>query len=76
MIRMPRTLLLLTLAALLGACGQRGDLYLPSAEREVVLSVPAGATLPTTPAADSEDEEATAPANPAAGAANPPATGQ
>jgi predicted small lipoprotein YifL len=57
--------LLLALALLLTACGQKGDLYLPSEEREAVATVPVDATLSPapTPAAD-EDEETPAQAQP------------
>jgi predicted small lipoprotein YifL len=46
---------LMPLALLLAACGQKGDLYIP-APREAVVTVPADATLPTGP--EEEDEGA------------------
>ncbi|HUG73088.1 MAG TPA: lipoprotein [Steroidobacteraceae bacterium] len=59
-------LLLLPLGVLLVACGQRGDLYLPQAEREAVVTLPAGVLAP--PATGTEEDEADS-------AAGPPATG-
>jgi predicted small lipoprotein YifL len=47
---------LLAFALLLTACGQKGDLYIPS-EREVVATVPTGATPPATPASPEDEEE-------------------
>jgi predicted small lipoprotein YifL len=57
---------LLIAAALLTACGQKGDLYLPAAEREPVLTVPAEAPAPAAPA-DAGDEEETTDPNAGAG---------
>lgn len=59
-----RALPLCCLALLLCACGQRGDLYLPGAEREAVGSAPA------TRAADDDDEERAVPAATPLGPAN------
>jgi predicted small lipoprotein YifL len=53
---------LLSVAALLTACGQKGDLYMPAAEREAVATVPANATLPA--ATESDDDETREPAPP------------
>lgn len=47
-------------AALLAACGQKGDLYFPDREREVITSVA------TAPAGD--DDEDDTPVTPAPGA--------
>ena len=54
---MHRALVLLLPFALLGACGQRGDLFIPDPEREVIATVPTGqAAAPATDAADDEEE--------------------
>lgn len=50
--------LLLCLAALLAACGQKGDLYLPSSNREPVITVPTDAGA-NPPAATEDDDAAT-----------------
>ena len=47
---------LLAFALLFAACGQKGNLYIPS-EREVVATVPTGATPPDTPASPEDEEE-------------------
>jgi predicted small lipoprotein YifL len=62
-------LLLFPLAALLAACGQRGDLYLPQAEREAVVTVPAGTAVP--PATVTDDDEGDSAAGPPAGGNSP-----
>jgi predicted small lipoprotein YifL len=60
-----RASLLLPLALLLAACGQKGELYIPSPEREAVATVPADATLPTTaPTEDDEERELVQPPAP------------
>jgi predicted small lipoprotein YifL len=48
--------LLLPVLLLLAACGQKGDLYIPSPDREAVATVPADATLPTTPPVEDDEE--------------------
>ena len=52
---MHRALVLLLPFALLGACGQRGDLFIPDREREVIATGQAAA--PATDAADDDEEE-------------------
>lgn len=72
-----RASLLLPFAVLLAACGQRGDLYLPTAEREAVLTVPADATLPALPGrTDEDDEQSPATGGQPGTADQPAATGQ
>jgi predicted small lipoprotein YifL len=51
------TIVLLPIALLLGACGQKGDLYIASPEREAVATVPTDATPPTTPEDDDDSRE-------------------
>jgi predicted small lipoprotein YifL len=53
----PCAALLLPFAVLLAACGQKGELYIPSPEREVVATVPTDASLPAAPADEDEDRE-------------------
>ncbi len=65
--------------ALLAGCGQRGDLYLPEAEREAVITVPAQlpGAAPTSPDEDADETAAPpAPAQPGATGNAPAATGQ
>ena len=61
MLKMTRATLLAT-AALLAACGQKGALFLPDDEREVITSVP---TAPATTPAPADEEDDDAPAGPA-----------
>ena len=57
---------LLLAAALLAACGQKGALFLPDDEREVITSVPtAPASTPATTPAPADEEDDDAPAGPA-----------
>lgn len=57
---------LLAAAALLAACGQKGALFLPDSEREVITSVPtAPASTPATTPAPAGEEDDDAPAGPA-----------
>jgi predicted small lipoprotein YifL len=65
-LRRAALLLLPLVGVLLVACGQRGDLYLPQAEREAVVTLPAGVLAP--PVTGTEEDEADS-------AAGPPATG-
>lgn len=67
--------LLLPVATLLAACGQRGDLYLPETEREAVVTVPAGVLAPAATVTD-EDEADSAAGPPAAGNSPNPAPAQ
>lgn len=53
-------------ALLLAACGQKGDLYLPDAEREVVPTAPASPQA--TPVPDVDDENADGATRPAGAA--------
>lgn len=58
---------LLALVLLATGCGQRGDLYLPSADREAVVTVPADATItpsqsPPPSPNDPDDDDAQPPA--------------
>lgn len=65
MLKMMRATLLAA-AALLAACGQKGALFLPDNEREVITSVPtAPASTPVTTPAPAGDEDDDAPAGPA-----------
>lgn len=43
---------------LLAACGQKGELYVPSPEREAVATIPADATLPAAPEEDDGNDQA------------------
>jgi predicted small lipoprotein YifL len=68
-----RTASLLAVLLLATACGQRGDLYLPERDREVVASVPTGAAA--APAASDEDDNEDV-QNPAAPPATDPVPGR
>lgn len=48
---------LLPVALLLAACGQKGELYVPSPERETIATVPADATLPAAPAEEEDGDD-------------------
>lgn len=61
MTRIFRASLLLLAAALLAACGQRGDLFIPEPEREPIATVPTGPAA--TPGAEDEDPPANRGAN-------------
>lgn len=56
--RMRKITTLLPAALLLAACGQKGELYVPSPEREAIATVPADATLPVAPAEEDGDDQA------------------
>jgi predicted small lipoprotein YifL len=60
-----RRLPLLIAIALLAACGQRGDLYMPATERQAVVTTPAESA---SPAAPDDDEPGTPPNTPAGNA--------
>jgi predicted small lipoprotein YifL len=68
---MIRISMLLAALLLAGACGQKGDLYFPDEEREVIDRVPLGTLLSPGPgnAQPEEEDEATAPAARPAGVA-------
>lgn len=66
---MSRSLPLCCLALLLCACGQRGDLFLPGAEREVVGSATPDQQVAPGPGAQADDDEE--PAGPAASPIGP-----
>lgn len=61
-----RAVPLVMLCVLTAACGQRGDLYIPSEVREPVVTVPARDLTPPAQPADEEDDT---------NAVQPPATG-
>lgn len=46
----------LPVALLLAACGQKGELYVPSPEREAIATLPADATLPAAPAEEEDGD--------------------
>ncbi|MFO7324413.1 MAG: lipoprotein [Pseudomonadota bacterium] len=76
---MNRIPMLLAAVLLASACGQKGDLYLPEDEREVISRVPVGTSLATpggaaTPAGAEEENDDDGTATPPA--ADPPGATQ
>jgi predicted small lipoprotein YifL len=70
--RIQAALVVLSLTAALGGCGQKGALYLPDAAPKAVPAAPSG-KAPTTPAGPAAPASPASPATPGTPAADDPA---